>query len=206
MPHRLLLLLLIALAPCAAAVGRSAEAEGWWNDGSTDPWSFGVIDGDGDGVFTPAEIGVAQAQFQTALKETRSSLLAAVDRDQSGKVSRFEAQEAKPRLEALIKQSRALALAIHDTSRDGTLDDGERKRLVAALVTVFSNNGTAAADTNKDRSLSADEVAAALARIVEGKGGLFVLCDRNNDGQISTPESKLAFDLLAVCAGIRPLP
>lgn len=203
------LLLALLSVPCHAVVvvhNNSDSDSDWWKEGAKAPWSFGVLDEDGDGTVSAAEIAKAHDQYFAALKESRSSLLAASDVDNSGKLSRYEAQEARPRFNALRDRAKALALAIHDTDHDGKLSEAERQRLVQVLAQTFVQNGTTRVDADKDRKLTDAEVMQAIASIVEGKGALFTLCDRNNDGQVSPQETKLAFDLLAVCAGIRPLP
>ena len=67
---------------------------------------------------------------------------------------------------------------------------------------VFVKHSSAGVDTNKDRNFSRAEVNAAIAAIREGKGKLFTLADHNNDGQMSTQEANLVFDLLAAAAGL----
>jgi hypothetical protein len=82
----------------------------WWN-GAEEPYSFGELDGNGDGKVDATEWRAGRNQLERAIKETRAGLSEALDKDDSGKVSRYEAAEARPRLATLWAQAKALALA-----------------------------------------------------------------------------------------------
>jgi hypothetical protein len=200
LPH-LGLLLAVAL-PCSAAVGHSSDSWGGWDNGAKDPWSFGAIDASA----SPADLAKAQTEFQQALKETRSSLLAAADQDNSGKLSRFEAREAQPRFSSLRDRARELSTLVYDTDRDGSLSEAEQDALIKAIRKTLVAASAAPVDANHDRQISTEEVTKAMNAVRTKEGALFTLCDRNNDGQLAVQESRLAFDLLAVAAGIPALP
>jgi Ca2+-binding EF-hand superfamily protein len=200
---RIVLLLVVLIVPLSAVVVSGGDTNNdWWREGQTAPWSFGVLDGDGDGKISAAEFSAAQKQFATALKETKSSLLAAIDADHSGKVSRYEAAEGMPRWVSLRERAREMVVAASDQDGDGKLNEDESFTLEKRIGTVFVRYGTAGVDANKDQNFSRPEVQAALRAIREGKGKLFTLCDRNNDGQVSVQEANLAFDILAAAVGL----
>jgi Ca2+-binding EF-hand superfamily protein len=199
---RTLILLSALIAPLSAVVVSGGDTGDWWREGQSSPWSFGVLDGDSDGKVSAAEFGAAQKQFAAALKETKSSLLAAIDKDNSGKLSRYESAEGMSRWVSLRERAREMAVAASDKDGDGKLTPDESLGLEKRIGTVFVNYGTAGVDSNKDQNFSRPEVQAAIRAIQEGKGRLFTLCDRNNDGQVSVQESRLAFDILAAAAGL----
>ncbi len=202
------LLALFLLAPLSAAVsGGGVVATGdnnsdWWRDGQTAPWSFGVLDADGDGKVSVGEMANARQQFAAALKETKASLIAAVDLDQSGKISRYEAAEGMKRWVSLRERAREMAVAASDLNHDGKLSEEESRGLEERIGKVFVHYGVARVDTNKDGNFSRKEVRDAIAAIRDGKGALFTLCDITNDGQLSVREVSMAFDLLAAAAGL----
>lgn len=200
-------LLLIALAVHAEAVVvvHDNDNGGWWKDGAKAEWSFGVLDEDGDGKVSPAELRKAQEQFLVALKESRATLLAASDLDGTGKLSRSEALSAKPRFGSLMAKAKELAPIAYGSDKDGHLSEAGKKKLAHALGAVFVTYNAKRIDTNKNGAADDAEVIRAIESIMAGKGALFTICDTNNDGQVSPQEAKLAFDLLAVSGGLQPL-
>ena len=174
----------------------------WWSDGSKNPASFGILDEDGDGKLSNNEIIKARQQFAVALKETKSSLINAVDLDQSGKMSRYESAEAMPRWVTLRERARELAIAMDDKNGNGKLSSDELGNLEQRIGNVFVTYGVTRVDTNHDKNISRAEVTAAIMAIKEGKGALFTLCDISNDGQLSVREADMAFAILAAAAGL----
>ena len=174
----------------------------WWSDGSKNPASFGILDEDGDGKLSNNEIIKARQQFAVALKETKSSLINAVDLDQSGKMSRYESAEAMPRWVTLRERARELAIAMDDKNGNGKLSSDELGNLEQRIGNVFVTYGVTRVDANHDKNISRAEVTAAIMAIKEGKGALFTLCDISNDGQISVREADMAFAMLAAAAGL----
>lgn len=200
---RTLTLLSALIAPLSAVVVSTGDTNSdWWREGQSAPVSFGVLDADSDGKVSAAEFGAAQKQFATALKETKSSLLSAVDGDNNGKLSRYESAEGAKRWVSLRERARELAVAASDQDGDGKLTEEESLGLEKRIGTVFVRFGTAGVDANHDKNFSRPEVQAAIRSIRDGNGKLFTLCDRNNDGQLSVQESKLAFDVLAAAVGL----
>ena len=174
----------------------------WWSDGSKNPASFGILDEDGDGKLSNNEMIKARQQFAVALKETKSSLINAVDLDQSGKMSRYESAEAMPRWVTLRERARELAIAMDDKNGNGKLSSDELGNLEQRIGNVFVTYGVTRVDTNHDKNISRAEVTAAIMAIKEGKGALFTLCDISNDGQLSVREADMAFAILAAAAGL----
>lgn len=199
---RIIILLIVLIAPLSAVVVSGGDTGDWWREGQSSPWSFGVLDADGDGKVSAGEFGAAQKQYAAALKETKSSLIAAIDKDNSGKVSRYEAAEGMQRWVSLRERAREMVVAASDQDGDGKLNQDESFGLEKRIGTVFVRYGTAGVDANHDKNFSRPEVQAAIRAIQEGKGKLFTLCDRNNDGQVSVQEANLAFDILAAAAGL----
>lgn len=201
---RALLLIAMGMSPVYAAVvinGNNNNSD-WWSDGCKAPCSFGILDEDGDGKVSAAEMGKARQQYALAIKETKSTLIASVDKDHTGKMSRYEASEAMPRWVSLRERARDMAIATYDKNGDGKLTPDESYELERKIATVFLNYGAGRVDANKDNNYSRPEVQAAIAAIKDGKGALFILCDKNNDGQMSVQEAKMATDLLAATAGL----
>ena len=208
------LALLLTLASCplfAVVVGGGKGVIGgggtyvsgdWWSDGSKNPTSFGALDADGDGKLTNGEMANARQQFAMALKETKASLMMAVDLDQSGKMSRYESAEAMPRWISLRERAREMAIAIGDRNGDGKLSSDEMGSLEERIGKVFVKYGVSRVDKNKDNNFSRAEVNAAIMSIKEGKGAMFTLCDLSNDGQLSVREADMAFEILAAAAGL----
>lgn len=208
------LALLLALASCplfAVVVGGGKTIVGgggtygngeWWSDGSKNPTSIGILDADGDGKITNGEMANARQPFATALKETKASLMMAVDLDQSGKMSRFESAEAMPRWISLRERAREMAIAIGDRNGNGKLSSDEMGSLEERIGKVFVKYGVSRVDKNEDKNFSRAKVNAAIMAITEGKGGMFTLCDISNDGQLSVHEVDMAFELLAAAAGL----
>lgn len=197
------LLLTLATSPLFAVVsgGGSAVTNGdWWKDGRTNPVSFGILDENGDGKVSVAELAKAQTQLSAAIKETQSSLISAIDADNSGKVSRYEATEGMARWVSLRDRARELTMAIYDRDGDGALSADEAKLLQERVGKVFVKYSTARVDANNDKNFSRPEVDAAMKAIRDGKGALFSLCDTNNDGQMAVQEAKMAFELLMAAA------
>ena len=144
----------------------------------------------------------ARQQFAIALNETKASLMAAVDLDQSGKMSRYEGAEAMPRWISLRERAREMAVAANDRNGDGKISADEANGLEDRIGRVFTKYGAGRVDTNKDQNFSRPEVSAAIKAIKEGKGAMFTLCDISNDGQLSVREADMAFDILAAAAGL----
>ena len=200
-------IVLLASSPCwAAVVGVSMEdgnnGNNSWNESSKTPYSFGVLDEDADGKLTNGEMLKARQQFATALKETKASLMGTVDGDNSGKLSRFESAEAVPRWNSLRERARDLAVTTNDLNGDGKIAVDEERGLEDRIGLIFQKYGAKNVDTDKDKNLSREEVHIAILAISKGQGSMFKLCDLNNDGQLSTREVDMAFDLLAAAAGL----
>ena len=108
----------------AVVVYSDGGGDGNWQN-VTDPYSFGELDGNGDGKVDGAEWKAGRSQLERAIKETRAGIRDDLDRDDSGKVSRYEAAEGKARMQSLWIQTRALAVAqgpvVIDTTRSGTV-------------------------------------------------------------------------------------
>lgn len=199
-----LLLLTLACAPLPAVVvsGGDSGNSGWWREGNTAPASFGDIDRDRDGKVTQGEMAEARQQFARELKQTRSSLQAAVDLDQSGKLSRYEAAEATPRWNSLRERARELAVAANDKNHDGKITEDESMGLEKRIGAVFVRYGAAVVDADHNKNFSRTEVQMAITAIRNGKGAMFTICDLSNDGLLSVREADMAFDILAAAAGI----
>jgi hypothetical protein len=193
-----------AVSVSAAVVSSSGINDdlSWWREGQTSPYSFGELDADRDGKISSGELNEARRQYAKALKETKASLMNAIDLDHSGKLSRYEASEGSPRLKSLREFAVVLARAENDANGDGKVDEKERMSLETRLGMVFQRYGVALVDTNKDKNFSRSEIDKAALAIKEGKGALFRYCDISNDGQISVREANLAFDLFAAAAGL----
>lgn len=202
------LLLSLACCPLFAVVSGGGVVTGptdngdWWREGQTAPWSFGVLDEDGDGMVSKGEMAKARQQFAAALKETKSSLIAAVDLDHSGKLSRYEAAEGSTRWVSLRERAREMAVAANDRNGNGKVDPDEASLLEERIGKVFVKYGAARVDKDKDKNFSRTEVNAAIMSIRDGKGAMFSLCDITNDGQLSVREAEMAFDILAAAAGL----
>lgn len=201
---RSLVLLAVLAAPLSAVVvsGGVTDDGGWWREGQSAPWSFGRLDEDNDGKVSQGEMATARMQYAAALKETRASLMAAVDLDQSGKMSRYEGAEAMPRWISLRERAREMAVAANDKNHDGKLTEDESFGLEKRIGQVFVRYGVAVVDKDHDKNFSRPEIQMAIKAIRDGKGALFTMCDRSNDGMISVQEAKLAFDLLAAAVGL----
>lgn len=195
------LCLFVSATACPLLAAVVPVDNSWWREGATSPYSFGVLDENGDGKLTNGEMAKAREQFATALKETKASLIAAVDADQSGKLSRYESAEATPRWVSLRTRARELAIAANDLNGDGTVSPDEARTLQERIGRVFVAYGAKAVDTNNDKNISRTEVDAAILAIQQGQGALFKICDLNNDGQLSTREVEMAFALLTAAAG-----
>ncbi|HEX3135025.1 MAG TPA: hypothetical protein VHX44_15780 [Planctomycetota bacterium] len=204
MRHALILLFACIANPLSAVVvaGPSDGDANWWREGTTAPWSFGVLDENNDGKVSQGELANARQQFAIALKDTKASLMAAVDLDQSGKLSRYEAAESSKRITSLRERAVELARAGADRNHDGTITEAERGDLDRRLGQVFLHYDVALVDANHDKNFSRTEVQAAAKAIKEGKGALFRYCDVTNDGQLSVSEVAMAFDLMAAAAGL----
>ncbi len=189
--------LLCFLSTAHAAVYVGADDS---DQSDKDPYSFGELDGNGDGKIDQAEWKAGRSQLERGLKETRASIADALDRDHSGKVSRFEATEGKPRLSSLWVQTRALAMAANDRDGDGKLSDAERKVIVGRCTAVLARFD-ARIDANGNRKIEPSEAEKAITEVIDGKRKLFSICDRTNDGQLTQQEIDLAFDLLRAIAG-----
>ncbi len=205
------LALLLSLAACplfaVVAVSGNGNRTGsdngdWWRDGNKQPESFGVLDEDGNGTVSTGEMAKARQQFASALKQTKASLMAAVDLDHSGKMSRYEGAEAMPRWVSLRERAREMAVAANDRDGDGKISPAEANGLEERIGRVFIKYGAARVDTNKDQNFSRTEVDAAILAIKQGKGAMFTLCDLSNDGQLSVREADMAFEILAAAAGL----
>ena len=200
---RIALLLSVLAAPLSAVVVSGGDGNNdWWREGQTAPWSFGVLDADGDGKVSAQEFADAQKQLSAAIKETKSSLISAVDLDHSGKLSRYESAEGMKRWVSLRERTREMVVAASDKNGDGTLTEDESLGLEQRIGKVFVSYGVAGVDSNKDKNFSRPEVQAAIKAIRDGNGKLFTLCDLSNDGQLSTKEAAMAFDLLSAAAGL----
>ena len=200
---RSLVLLAALSAPLSAVVVSGGDTGGdWWREGQSAPWSFGRLDENSDGKISQGEMANARQQFAAALKETRSSLMAAVDLDSSGKMSRYEGAEAMPRWVSLRERAREMAVAANDQNHDGKLTGDESFGLEKRIGQVFVRYGAVAVDKDGDKNFSRPEVQMAIKSIRDGKGALFTMCDRSNDGLISVQEATLAFDLLAAAVGL----
>ncbi len=205
MKNLALLFLSLVCLPLPAAVVVSGGDSGnsdWWREGNTAPASFGVIDRDRDGKVTQGEMAEARQQFATELKQTKSSLQAAVDLDQSGKLSRFEAAEATPRWNSLRERARELAVAANDKNHDGKITEDESMGLEKRIGAVFVRYGAAVVDADHNKNFSRTEVQMAIKAIRDGKGAMFTICDLSNDGLLSVREADMAFAILAAAAGI----
>jgi len=199
MRHAFLALGLACLCPLHAVVvshGDGGSDEKW----ATDPYSFGDLDGNGDGKVDAGEWKAGRTQLERAIKETRAGIADDVDKDDSGKISRYEAAEAKPRMMTLWNQTKALALAANDKDGNGKLEGDERKAMVARVTALLSKFG-ARIDTDGDKRVEKVEAEAAIVEVIEGKRKLFSICDRSNDGQLNNQEKDLAFNLLRALAG-----
>ena len=124
---RITLLLSALIAPLSAVVvsGGNDNNGSWWREGQTAPWSFGVLDADGDGKVSANEFTSAQKQLATAISETKASLISAVDLDNSGKISRYESAEGMQRWVSLRERAREMVVAASDKNGDGKFDDAE---------------------------------------------------------------------------------
>ena len=205
MRHALILLFACIASPLSAVVVSGPTSDGdanWWREGTTAPWSFGVLDENNDGKVSQGEMANARQQFAAALKETKASLMAAVDLDSSGKMSRYEAAESAQRVTSLRERAIEMAKAGADRNHDGTITDAERSDLDTRLGKVFLRYGVALVDADHNRNFSRAEVQMAAKAIKEGKGALFRYCDVTNDGQLSVSEVAMAFDLMAAAAGL----
>lgn len=200
-----LLLLALVCTPLSAVVvtGVDSGNSDWWREGNTAPWSFGELDRDRDGKVSQNEMAEARMQFATALKQTRSSLQAAIDLDQSGKLSRHEAAEGMPRFASLRERARVLAVAANDKNFDGKITEDESMGLEKRIGEVFVRYGAAVVDADRNKNFSRTEVQMAIKAIRDGKGAMFTICDLSNDGLLSVRETDMAFDILAAAAGIR---
>ncbi len=201
MRHIPLVLLLICAGSLPAVVvhGDGDGIDNGWPS-SKEPYSFGELDGNGDGKVDTGEWKAGRAQLERAIKETRAGIRDDLDSDESGKVSRYEAAEGKRRMATLWAQTRALALAKHDTDGDGKLLDAERK-VIATRVASLLNTFRARVDANGNGVISKPEAETAIVEVIEGKRKLFSICDRDNDGQLKNQEIDLAFNLLRAIAG-----
>lgn len=166
----------------------------------TEPYSFGELDGNGDGKVDAAEWKSGRAQLERAIKETRAGIRDDLDTDESGKVSRYEAAEGKPRMATLWAQTKALAIAANDKDGDGKLLDAERKAVVTRITSLL-NGFRARVDANGNGVVSKVEAEGAIVEVIEGKRKLFSICDRDNDGQLKNQEIDLAFNLMRAIAG-----
>ncbi len=203
MRHLLLTLVILFPVTVQAAVVRTDGNDhdsGWWREGNTQPYAFGVLDADGDGKVTQAEADVIRHQLDRGVKETRAGLLDALDKDENGKVSRFEAGEGKGRFKSLLDQARAIAIATYDKDGDGKLSEVEAKPIIGRIQGLFTKFETASVDADKDRRIESSEVVAALTKVLEGNGALFTMCDRNIVGYLKSSEANLGFDLLLAVA------
>jgi hypothetical protein len=200
---RALVLCAVLVSSLPAVVVSAPDSGGdWWREGQTTPWSFGQLDADGDGKVSAGEVAAARQQLALAIKETKASLMAAVDLDHSGRMSRYEAAEATPRWVSLRERARELAVATSDRDGDGKLKGDETLAIEQRIGQVFVRYGASRVDTNHDKNFSRAEVQAAIIAIRDGKGALFTLCDLSNDGQLSVREVEFAFALLAAAAGL----
>lgn len=197
---RIVLVLMSCACAMHAVVVRSGDGDddGW--HAAKDPYSFGDLDGNGDGRIDGAEWKAGRAQLERAIKETRAAILETLDRDDSGRVSRYEAAEGKPRMMTLWAQTRALAVAAHDQDGDGKLLNEERKVIVARVTAMLAKFG-ARVDADGDRRIERVEAEDAIVDVIEGRRKLFSLCDRDNDGQLKQQEIDLSFNLLRAIAG-----
>lgn len=128
LPVRLVLLGFLSLTLLDAAiggghgVGRWRGAAGAGDDGSdiaaAQSASFGDLDADGKGGVSASERALGLRQLDEALRETRSSLHAAIDRDRDGTLAKSECRFAGPRIRSLVKQAQALAEAAYDVDGD----------------------------------------------------------------------------------------
>lgn len=203
---RSLALILIVAATAAAESGggvvtRPRVDDGdWWNDGVKLPYSFGQLDGDGDGRVGGAEWEAGRRQLERALKETRAGIQEALDRDDSGKVSRYESAEGQPRFRSIYGQARALAIAANDKDGDGMLSDAERAPIVARVREVLAATGARVPAATPGHP-TGDETLAVMRAVVSNEGAMFSVCDRDNDGQLSTQELDIAFRVIRAAAG-----
>jgi hypothetical protein len=199
--RQILALLLIICATSLDAVVVRGDGDGgdnWQN--VTDPYSFGELDGNGDGKVDAAEWKAGRTQLDRAIKETRAGIRDDLDKDESGKVSRYEAAEGKARMQTLWNQTRALAVAANDKDGNGKVEGDERKAMVARVAGLL-NNFRARVDANGNGVVSKPEAETAIVEVIEGKRKLFSICDRDNDGQLKNQEIDLAFNLLRALAG-----
>lgn len=191
------LIIASALLPAAVVTHRDGDDAHPW---AKDPYSFGELDGNGDGRVDAAEWRAGRAQLERALKETRAGIADDIDKDENGRISRYEAAEARPRMASLWQQTRALAIAANDKDGSGALEGDERKAVVARVTAVLAKFG-ARVDADSDKRVEKTEAEAAIVEVIEGKRKLFSLCDRSNDGQLNSQEKDLAFNLLRAIAG-----
>lgn len=192
-----IVILALIVGTAAAEVVRIPSNHSWHEKPeNTSPVSFGDLDGNGDGKLSEAELHASRQQLVRAVKECRAALIESLDRDDNGRISRFEAGESKGRIGSLITQARTIALAVHDADRDGTLTAKEAPHIVTAMRNMLTRSGARGVDVDGKRGVSTDEAIDALRAIATGKGSLFSLCDRNNDGQLSQMEADLAFELI----------
>ena len=195
----ILALILLCAGTLDAVVVRSDGGDDNWPT-VTAPYSFGELDGNGDGKVDATEWKAGRTQLDRAIKETRAGIRDDLDTDESGKVSRYEAAEGKQRMASLWAQTKALALAANDKDGDGKLLDAERKAVVARVASLL-NGFRARVDANGNGVVSKVEAETAIVEVIEGKRKLFSICDRDNDGQLKNQEIDLAFNLLRAIAG-----
>lgn len=146
---------LLALGTISAEAIRIPGNSSWLEkQENTTPVSFGVLDGDGDGKVSAAELRAGRQQLLRAVKECRASLIESLDSDDSGRLSRFEAGADKGRIGSLIAQARVLVRGAHDADKDGTVTEAEAPQVVAAVRNLLTRAGARGVDVDGKRGVS----------------------------------------------------
>jgi|GEM_PF-1895036 len=142
------------------------------------------FDANGDGQLNDTERQAARGAFEQRREQMRARMLERFDTNGDGVLSETERQAARDAGDARREQMHQRVLEEFDADGDGQLTGDERRAAGEAMRARFRQlRRLGVVDTNHDRSIDKDELAAGLALVTKGDPR----ADFNGDGEV-TPE------------------
>ena len=151
------------------------------------------FDADGSGRLDQAERDAARGAFMQRRDGGRARMLEQFDADGNGELSEIERQAAHDAAVARREEMHRRVIEEFDADGDGQLTGDERKAAGDAMRDRFQRfRRLGVVDTNHDRSIDKDELAAGLALVTEGDPR----ADFNGDGEVTPADAAALVELV----------